>query len=285
LFTYFGLVVSFLWFCSTYSDAIILDTTNPTTIISHSAGSSTVSLSATDALSGVKSTFYRIDAGSWVTYAGPFTLTGTGTHTIYYYSQDNALNNEAAKQLVVHYLTVNTNPLAITTISGTGWYNQGSTAAPGKAPATVVYSGTTYTFYTWKVDGTPVSGNPILVPMNVPHTATAFYITTPTFTIWTDKNAYKIGETMKVYVRVKNPGNAVQVRAIIKLQLPNSNYYGPLLDTTVTLPANYDSGTVLWKQFTLPAVPFGNYKWIAELRNPTTGALISQDIWNWQIAP
>lgn len=272
----------------TIYDGITLDTTNPTTTISHSAGSSTVSLSATDTTSGIKSTFYRIDAGSWVTYAGPFTLTGTGTHTIYYYSQDNALNNEATKQLVVHYLTVNTNPLAITTILGTGWYNQGSTAAPGTAPATVVYNSITYTFSTWKVDGTPVSGNPILVSMNAPHTATAFYSTStpqPTITIWTDKNTYKKGETMKVYVRVKNPGNAISVRVTIRLQLPDGSYYGSWLDMTVTLPAGYDTGDLLWNQITLPAyAPLGNYKWIAELKNPTTGALISQNIWNWQIA-
>jgi hypothetical protein len=105
----------------------------------------------------------------------------------------------------------------------------------------------------------------------------------PTFGIWTDKNTYKIGEKMKVYVRVINPGNAIPVRATIRLQLTNGNYYGPLLDMTVTLPAGFDSGNVLWNQFTLPTVPLGNYKWIAELRNPTTGALISQYIWYWQV--
>lgn len=350
-----------------FTDTIILDTIAPLTIISHNSGSSTVSLLAGDATSGVKATYYRIDYGLWITYVGPFTLTGTGSHTIEYYSQDNAGNNEVAKQLMVHYLTVNTNPLAITPISGTGWYDQGTTAVPGKAPAIVVYNGTTYYFSTWKVDGSSVSGNPILLPMNAPHTATAFYDTTysakirahcntegfdvsvsikkdgspsgyntpytfsgltgshsftvpntdvnghkfkgwstgettttitvtaggtytayyeaqPSFTIWTDKSTYRIGETMKVYVRVVNPGNALPVRAVIKLQLPNGNYYGPLLDMTVTLPTHYDSGTVLWNQFTLPTLPAGNYKWIAELRNPTTGTLISQNIWNWQLS-
>jgi hypothetical protein len=110
--------------------------------------------------------------------------------------------------------------------------------------------------------------------------------TQPTFIIWTDKASYHIGETMKVYVRVYNLGNAaVPVRATIRLQLPNGNYYGPLLDMTVTLPAHFDSGTVVWNQFTLPTVPYGNYKWIAELKNPTNGTLISQYIWNWQMTP
>ena len=107
----------------------------------------------------------------------------------------------------------------------------------------------------------------------------------PSFTIWTDKTVYHIGETMKVYVRVKNPGNATKVRAIIKLQLWNGNYYGPLLDMTTTLPAAFDSGNVLWQQFTLPQVPYGNYTWVAELRDPITGTIISQDFWYWSITP
>ncbi|MFB3888734.1 MAG: OmpL47-type beta-barrel domain-containing protein [Candidatus Bathyarchaeia archaeon] len=362
-----------IWLISDeYSDSIILDTVAPVTTISHSAGSSTIALSATDSVSGIKTTYYRIDSGPWWTYTGPFNLAGLGTHTIDYYSQDNAGNNEAAKQLKVHYLNVNTEPSGILLISGSGYYDHGTNGTTGKAPATVVSNGTIYAFSTWKKDGTPVSGNPISVLMDAPHTATASYVVQPTYSatikahcndeaidvnvaitkdgspsgyntpctfsgltgthtftvpatdsnghpfkqwttgettttitvapaggtytaiyespppppsiaIWTDKTTYRIGDTMKVYVRVTNPGSAVPVRATIVLQLPNGNPYGPLLDMTVTVPAGYDSGNVLWNQFTIPTAPVGNYKWIAELRKPSTGGLISRGTWDWTL--
>jgi len=115
-------------------------------------------------------------------------------------------------------------------------------------------------------------------------TYTAYY--GPSFTIWTEgyKTTYHIGETMRVYVRVRNPGPALPVRAEIFLKLPSNALYGPLLDMKVTLPANYDSGKVLWQTFTIPTVPLGNYAWIAELRNPSTNALISQSTWSWQLS-
>jgi hypothetical protein len=58
-------------------------------------------LSATDDLSGVRETKYRIDGGPWNSYGGPFTLVGfsDGTHTIGYYSADRAKNNETEKSL------------------------------------------------------------------------------------------------------------------------------------------------------------------------------------------
>lgn len=103
------------------------------------------------------------------------------------------------------------------------------------------------------------------------------------FDIWTDKTSYSIGETMEIYVRVNNPGVALAVKAIIKLKLPDGSIYGPLLDMRTTLPAGFDSGIVLWKSFTLPTVASGTYSWIAELRNPTTGALIDSDTWAWTV--
>jgi hypothetical protein len=114
-------------------------------------------------------------------------------------------------------------------------------------------------------------------------TYTAYY--GPSFTIWTEgyKTSYHIGETMKVYVRVRNPGPALPARARIYLQLPGGAFHGPLLDLTTTLPANYDSGKVLWQTFTIPSAPVGNYAWAAGLTNPTTSALISQSKWSWQL--
>ena len=54
----------------------------------------TVTLSATDAQSGVAATYYTIDSGAQQTYAAPFTLSATGSHTVVYWSVDAAGNVE-----------------------------------------------------------------------------------------------------------------------------------------------------------------------------------------------
>ncbi|MEM2930166.1 MAG: DNRLRE domain-containing protein [Thermoproteota archaeon] len=68
------------------------------------AGSTVFALSATDDVSGVSRTKYRVDDGSWNLYTEEFTLSDypDGLHTIEYYSIDNAGNNEANKVLVVY---------------------------------------------------------------------------------------------------------------------------------------------------------------------------------------
>ena len=56
-----------------------------------------IGLSASDSVSGIDQTSYRIDGGSWLEYVGGFTLTVLGNHTIEYYSIDVAGNVEAVK--------------------------------------------------------------------------------------------------------------------------------------------------------------------------------------------
>jgi len=66
----------------------------------------TVTLTATDSESGVNYTKYKVDAGEWQTYAGPFTVAAEGAHTIAFYSGDNAGNTETEKSttFTIHYL-------------------------------------------------------------------------------------------------------------------------------------------------------------------------------------
>jgi len=129
--------------------------------------------------------------------------------------------------------------------------------------------------------GCPQTG--VCAPLNRCKRVSDPYHPCASFRIWTYKTSYKIGETMKVYVRVRNPAVALPVRALIYLKLPSGALYGPLLDMKVTIPAGYDSGDVLWQTFTIPSAPLGNYCWIAELRNPTTGALICSSTWWWRL--
>jgi hypothetical protein len=90
------------------------DTTPPVTAIAlsepkHQVGSTTYvsgstlfELSASDA-SGVKEIKYRVDNGPWNAYTAGFTLSGfsDGSHTISYYSVDNAGNTETEKTLKI----------------------------------------------------------------------------------------------------------------------------------------------------------------------------------------
>ena len=58
-----------------------------------------VTLSASDATSGVSATYYQIDGGALQTYSAPFTISATGNHTVAYYSRDVAGNYESTKSV------------------------------------------------------------------------------------------------------------------------------------------------------------------------------------------
>ena len=64
-------------------------------------GPATVALSAADNLSGVATTQYRVNGGSWQTYAGPFPVSADGIHSVDFYSTDNAGNVEAIHTQVI----------------------------------------------------------------------------------------------------------------------------------------------------------------------------------------
>ena len=81
------------------SPAFKIDITAPVT--TGSASGATVTLSATDNLSGVAATYYTIDGGAQLTYSSAFTVTGSGTHTVKYWSVDAAGNSESAHTLSV----------------------------------------------------------------------------------------------------------------------------------------------------------------------------------------
>ncbi len=107
----------------THTVTVIVDTTPPSTTATVSPvpnagatnGPATITLHATDAVSGVAGTFYTVDGGAAQGYTGvPFTINAGGAHTVLYYSTDNAGNIEA-----VHTLAIQVNPQATTTVIGT----------------------------------------------------------------------------------------------------------------------------------------------------------------------
>src|SRR5207247_76107 len=111
---------------------VAIDSTPPTTsaAVSGAVGSNgwfvsnaTVSLNASDSLSGVGGISYRIDAGPWNDYSGPF-LVSEGTHTIEFFAVDRAGNEEAIRSIAVSVDTMA--PISLADLSGqsgaNGWF-------------------------------------------------------------------------------------------------------------------------------------------------------------------
>jgi hypothetical protein len=83
---------------------INIDITAPTTSGSYAIGGmqATITLAASDNLSGIASISYSVNGGALQSYTGPFALSGAGSYTISYFSADLAGNTEVAKTLSVN---------------------------------------------------------------------------------------------------------------------------------------------------------------------------------------
>jgi len=86
-----------------------------------------VTVTSTDATSGVQSTQYRVDGGAWRSYSTAFPVSGNGTHTVDYYATDVAGNVESSKSSVVRISGSSFGPpVTVLNVAGTagqnGWY-------------------------------------------------------------------------------------------------------------------------------------------------------------------
>src|SRR2546423_7320348 len=131
---------------TTKSLTVKVDTVAPVTTasLSGTSGSNgwfisavTVYLNASDATSGVGNITYRIDGGTWSTYAGPFVL-AEGRHTVDFYATDQAgiLESKVTRTILVD----TTRPSTNATLSGTPghnpWYITGVTVYLNASDAT-----------------------------------------------------------------------------------------------------------------------------------------------------
>ena len=138
------------------NSSITLDQTAPTTTASLSGnpngcskwfGTVTVTLTATDATSGVASTVYQIDGGAVHTYSGPFTVSGIGTHTVAYHSTDHAGNVESTKSTSV--------PIVVPGVSSTP--SSGIVGSAATVNGTNFKSGESVKVYWDSTSSTPLS--------------------------------------------------------------------------------------------------------------------------------
>ena len=110
-------------------------------------GSVQVTLTASDSVSGLGSTSYKIDNGNQTAYLGsPFTVAGNGTHTVSFWSRDAAGNTASPTTITINIDS--TVPVTQATLAGTqgggGWYTN---EAQVTLSATDTPSGVENTFY------------------------------------------------------------------------------------------------------------------------------------------
>lgn len=114
----------------THTVTVILDNTPPTTTLTigepkygidptYVSTTTSLTLEATDAMSGVDYIEYKIDSAAWITYSAPFNVSDFGSHTVHYRSIDLVGNVEGTQTV---WIVVNATSL---TYSGdtTGQYS------------------------------------------------------------------------------------------------------------------------------------------------------------------
>lgn len=74
-----------------------------------------------------------------------------------------------------HFLFVDTHPTGLIKFSAMGWHDQGMTVTLSRVPEQVVIGQETFNFKGWNIDKMPITGNPIDVVMDKPHSAIALY--------------------------------------------------------------------------------------------------------------
>lgn len=81
-------------------------------------GNATVNLTAVDGISGIGKIVYVVDDGVWTDYAGNFTVSGPGNHSVRYLAIDNGMNAENERSTVLRIDSVS--PVTMIALSGTG---------------------------------------------------------------------------------------------------------------------------------------------------------------------
>jgi len=152
--------------CHSYTSGNYYDITDPITSASLSGtlgengyyiSNVQATLTATDNLSGVASTYYNHNNASWTPYSSPILINSNGQNTLQYYSVDNVGNIEDVKSTAPFYIdkVPPTNPTEITTgcsIQSDVWQNTCSDLYITWSGASDAVSGLALYQYYWGTD-------------------------------------------------------------------------------------------------------------------------------------
>jgi hypothetical protein len=108
---------------------------------------------------------------------------------------------------------------------------------------------------------------------------------TPSISLQTEKTTYARGQTLTAYIQGFNLGPATTIRVNVWFGLPRGGTYAYETYFTGTIPAAYTSPVYVWKSLTIPySAASGTYSVNAEMRNPSTNALIDSDTYYFTIS-
>lgn len=243
---------------SPVSVPVQIDSVAPSTTATAAPGATiiapvTVTLTGTDATSGVAQSEYQIGSGAWTAYAGPFTVTPTfADQTVSYYSTDTAGNVEGTHQLVIPAIVPISPTIATTatspqygtaatvtaTISSPGLPATGTvTLTEGSTPrgtATLAGGAATFTLPVGLAAGTHVmlasySGSNLLTPV-----LQTFVVTVNLPTAWSASKAYTAGN------QISYQGNEYTASYWTQNQAPGDPN-GPWQEIVMT-----EAGTPVW---------------------------------------
>ena len=160
----------------------------------------TASLSASDATSGVRATYYRLNSGATVTYTGPISISAQGTDTLTYWSVDRANNVETSKTATFRLDTIppTTTVHESPSPDSAGW-NQGSVVVTLTAADTG--SGVDKTYYRLGSSEATIYSAPISV------TASG----TTTLEYWTQDKLGNVESAEMVAIKIDAAAPAVSI--------------------------------------------------------------------------
>jgi hypothetical protein len=194
---------------STTTSSIKVDTLKPSTSIALTpaapdgsngwrVSATSFTLSGSDATSGVATTLYKIDGGATQTYSGSAVSIPQGTHTVSYWSVDNAGNTESATttsppikvDLVKPSTTLTTSPVAPD--GSNNWFKQASVTFT--LAATDATSGVANSYYTIDGGGQQTYSGTVTVNTQGDHTVT----------YWSVDNAGNTEATATTHIKLDN---------------------------------------------------------------------------------
>lgn len=220
-----------------YTVNISIDGTAPTTQAALSATASgngwysipvQVTLSATDNTSGIANTYYAIDGGLQQTYSTPFIISNTGTHTILYWSKDQANNAESQQSMIIKVdVSAPTTQASVYGSSYEAWYQSpaqvGFTTSDGA-------SGVASTYYT--IDGGATQTYAGLFNVSAGGIHTVNY--------WSVDTAGNVEAQQSLTVKVDNTAPSTQISS--SGTTGASGWYRSLVQVSLTAADNNQAG-------------------------------------------